>query len=90
MLLRSSGATLPAGIEPVFKALGQASLPLGLLCVGAALDYSAICSWLQAVFIYSIAKFVLMPLASVAACHANVLHGSAALAALLLQTTSKA
>lgn len=85
MLLRSSGATLPAGIEPVFKALGQASLPLGLLCVGAALDFSAIRRWLQPVFISSIAKFVLMPLATVAACHAFGLHGTAALAALLFQ-----
>jgi predicted permease len=32
---------LPAGLEPTVKALGQAALPLGLLCVGAALGGAA-------------------------------------------------
>ncbi len=37
LLLRVTGIGLPAGLEPTIKALGQAALPLGLLCVGAAL-----------------------------------------------------
>jgi malonate transporter and related proteins len=86
MLLHATGLGLPAVVEPVFKALGQASLPLGLLCVGAALDFQAARRWLGPVGIASVAKFVGMPLATLAACHAFGLHGPAALAALLFQS----
>lgn len=86
ILLRATGFGLPVAIEPVFKALGQASLPLGLLCVGAALDFSSARSWMHPVAISSLAKFALMPLATLAACHAFGLHGAAAIAALLFQT----
>lgn len=86
ILLHTTGIGLPAPVEPVFKALGQASLPLGLLCVGAALDFSAVRSWMRPVGLSSVAKFALMPLATLAACHVFGLHGPAALAALLFQS----
>jgi predicted permease len=86
ILLHATGLGLPAFAEPVFKALGQASLPLGLLCVGAALDFSAARRWLRPVGIASVAKFVGMPLATLGACHAFGLHGPAAMAALLFQS----
>ncbi|MBI3145898.1 MAG: AEC family transporter [Pseudogulbenkiania sp.] len=85
ILLKVTGLGLPMAIEPVFKALGQASLPLGLLCVGAALDFSSARSWMHPVGIASLAKFALMPLATLVACHAFGLHGAAAIAALLFQ-----
>jgi malonate transporter and related proteins len=59
---------LPAGIEGCIKALGQASLPLGLLCVGAALDWKALGRGLRSTVVASFAKFVLMPLATALAC----------------------
>ncbi|MCA5917760.1 AEC family transporter [Pectobacterium brasiliense] len=83
--LQMTGLGLPLGIEPVMKSLGQASLPLGLLCVGAALDFSAARSWLRPVVMASCAKFVAMPLVTIAACHLFGLSGSAAIAALLFQ-----
>jgi len=84
--LQVTGLGLPPVAEPVFKALGQASLPLGLLCVGAALEFTAARTWLHPVGASSVAKFALMPLATLAACQAFGLHGPAAIAALLFQT----
>lgn len=84
--LQVSGIGLPPVIEPVLKALGQASLPLGLLCVGAALEFSAARDWLNPVGASAVAKFGLMPLATLGASHAFGLNGPAALAALLFQT----
>ena len=85
ILLQASGAGLPMGIEPVIKALGQASLPLGLLCVGAALELSAMRSWIRPVAYSSVAKFLIMPLITLGACHVFGLTGKAAIAALLFQ-----
>nr|UKE83032.1 AEC family transporter [Pectobacterium sp. PL152] len=83
--LQITGLGLPLGIEPVLKSLGQASLPLGLLCVGAALDFSAARSWLRPMVIASCAKFIAMPLVTIVACHLFNLSGPAAIAALLFQ-----
>ncbi|KQO59483.1 transporter [Methylobacterium sp. Leaf469] len=85
ILLQASGLHLPPGIEPMLKALGQASLPLGLLCVGAALDLSAARTWMRPVLVSSAVKFVLMPVATVLACRAVGLHGPAAVTALIFQ-----
>ncbi|MEJ5896133.1 AEC family transporter [Aquabacterium sp. G14] len=84
--LQVSGVSLPPMMEPVLRALGLASLPLGLLCLGAALDFSAAKRWLRPVGVSSVAKFGLMPLATLLACHAFGLGGPAAMAALLFQT----
>ncbi len=83
--LQASGAGLPPGIEPVLRALGQASLPIGLLCVGAALDFGSARSWVQPVLVASAAKFVAMPVATAAACWAMGVHGAVAVTALLFQ-----
>lgn len=86
ILLQASHVPLPFGIEPVLRALGQASLPLGLLCVGAALDFGAARHWLRPVLTASAVKFGLMPAATVLACLALGLRGPAAATALLFQT----
>ena len=83
--LQWAGVGLPAGIDPMLKALGQASLPLGLLCVGAALGASSARQWLRPIGLSSVIKFVVMPFTTLAACHAVGLHGPAAVAALLFQ-----
>ncbi|MFJ4373522.1 AEC family transporter [Pseudomonas japonica] len=85
ILLHATGWGLPLALEPLLKTLGQASLPLGLLCVGAALDLRAVRSWLRPVGQSSVAKFMLMPLITLAACHLFGLKGEAAIAALLFQ-----
>ncbi|WP_024302045.1 AEC family transporter [Pseudogulbenkiania sp. MAI-1] len=85
IVLQVTGLGLPAVVEPVLKALGQAPLPLGLLCVGAALDFSTARSWMRPVGVASLTKFALMPLATLAACHVFGLQGPAAIAALLFQ-----
>lgn len=86
IFLQVTGWRLPDVVKPVFQALGQASLPLGLLCVGAALNFSAARKWIYPVIISSLVKFTLMPLATLLACRMLGLQGSAAMAALLFQT----
>jgi hypothetical protein len=83
--LQATGLPLPVGVEPVLKALGQASLPLGLLCVGAALDFGTARTWVRPLAVTSAVKFGLMPLATVLACLALGLRGPAAATALLFQ-----
>ncbi|MBD8623412.1 AEC family transporter [Pseudomonas sp. CFBP 13727] len=84
-LIQVTGLGLPIGIEPVLKALGQASLPLGLLCVGAALEFGSMRQWLRPVGYSSLVKFLVMPLVTLGACHLFGLEGKAAIAALLFQ-----
>ena len=86
ILLQVSGLGLPPGIDSFLKTLGSAALPLGLLCIGAALEFSSVRSWLQPIALASSAKFVLMPLATLLACHAFGLSGPAAITALLFQS----
>lgn len=78
-------ASLPPGLESALKALGQASLPLGLLCIGAALNLSAVRHWLAPIAVSSGFKFLLMPMVTVALCGLFGLQGEAAMAALVFQ-----
>lgn len=86
IVLQTMRLGLPPVAEPVFKALSQASLPLGLLCVGGALEFSGARTWLSPARTSSVAKFALMPLATLCACHVFGLHGPAAIAARPFQT----
>lgn len=81
--LQATGLGLPAGLEPALRALGAASLPLGLLCVGAALDFGAARSWIGPVATSGLAKFVLMPAAVLGAALALGLTGPGLVTALL-------
>ncbi|MDI9850001.1 AEC family transporter [Rhodoblastus sp. 17X3] len=83
--LQTLGLRLPAALEPALKALGAASLPLGLMCVGAALDFSATRRWMGPVVLSSAAKFMAMPIATIATANALGLHGPAFTTALLFQ-----
>lgn len=76
---------LPPGIEGCVKALGQASLPLGLLCVGAALDWKALGRGLTPTVWASAAKFILMPLATAMICIWLGLDRDAIIVAVLFQ-----
>jgi predicted permease len=86
ILLQGTGIGIPRGPEAVLKALGQASLPLGLLCVGAALDLKTARSWLKPIGMSSITKFLIMPAVTLIACRLIGLQGNAAIAVLLFQS----
>lgn len=85
IVLQASGLGLPPGIEGALKALGQASLPIGLLCVGAALDWRALGTGMRPVVIASLVKFLLMPLVTFAVLRGFGLGGQAATLAILFQ-----
>lgn len=79
------GLNIPQGLEPAMKALGAASLPLGLLCIGAALEFSAARQWVRPVITSSVAKFLAMPVATVLVSMLTGLKGPALTTALLFQ-----
>lgn len=84
--VRCSGFGLPIGVDGFLKALGQASLSLGLLCVGAALNWSALGEGLRATAFSSVAKLALMPAATAAGCLLLGLQGVPAAIAVLFQS----
>jgi predicted permease len=86
IVLQVTHIGLPPGIEGCVKALGQASLPLGLLCVGAALDWKALGRGLAPTVWASAAKFVLMPLATALICFWLGLDREAIIVAVLFQS----
>lgn len=80
-----AGFGVPPAIGGALKALGSASLPLGLLCVGAALELGTARQWIAPVAVSSGIKFLLMPLATAAFALVFGLHGAALTTALLFQ-----
>lgn len=85
IVLQVTHIGLPPGIEGCVKALGQASLPLGLLCVGAALDWKTLGrGWKPAIFASAV-KFILMPLATAPICFWLGLEREAIIVAVLFQ-----
>ena len=85
ILAQATGWGLPPVAEPALRALGAAALPLGLLCVGAALDFTAIRTGMGAILATSAVKFLGMPIAAALACAGVGLTGPAAVTALLFQ-----
>ena len=83
--LQAAGLGLPPGIEGGMKALGQAALPLGLLCVGAALRWDALGRGLKPTVTASLAKFAVMPLTTAATCLWFGLDARTATVAVLFQ-----
>ncbi|WP_105418333.1 MULTISPECIES: AEC family transporter [Neorhizobium] len=85
IIFQMLGLGLPPGIEPAMRTLGVSSLPLGLLCVGAALDFSAARQWVAPVAWSSTMKFAAMPIATAILAAAIGLEGPALTTALLFQ-----
>lgn len=79
------GLGIPRGLESAMRSLGAASLPLGLLCVGAALDFSSARRWIGPVASSSMMKFLAMPAATVLVATVTGLNGPALTTALLFQ-----
>ena len=65
IIIQLSGFGLPQWIEPFLKALGQAALPLGLLCVGAALYASLkqnpFRTYKRLMIAACVSKFIILP-----------------------------
>ncbi|MFE4613137.1 AEC family transporter [Streptomyces niveus] len=85
ILLQALDAHLPPGIEPALQALGAASMPLGLLCIGAALRFGAARSWAVPIVTSSSVKFALMPAATYLAARTFGLGSDALIVAVLFQ-----
>lgn len=85
VVLRITGLDLPAGIEGFMEAVGQAALPIGLLCVGATLNWEALGRGLRPALVATVAKFMAVPAITVAICLAVGLEGPAALVVFLIQ-----
>jgi len=85
ILFQLIGLRIPPGLDPAMRSLGAASLPLGLLCVGAALDFGSARRWIRPVASSSIMKFLAMPVATVLIAIVTGLKGPALTTALLFQ-----
>lgn len=85
MVVQLLGWGLPPGLEPALRTLGAASLPIGLLCVGAALEFGGARAWLRPVAMASVMKFLAMPVVTVLVASLLGLHGPALTTALLFQ-----
>jgi malonate transporter and related proteins len=85
LVMQVAGVALPPTLAPVVHALGAASMPLGLMCVGAALRFDAVRAWARPVAVASLCKFVALPVAAWGIGHALGLGGAALTVALLFQ-----
>lgn len=68
MLFNLSGLKLFVGIENALKLLAAMSLPLGLICVGAGLQFSALGRSLSRLAINTVGRLLLIPLFAYAIC----------------------
>lgn len=66
LVLATTGVGLPFGMGSFFELMGRASLPLGLLCVGAALRPETLRADGSALAATSFARLVVMPVLAVA------------------------
>ena len=85
ILFQMLGLDIPLGFRPAMQALGAASLPLGLLCIGAALEFRSARQWMVPVASSSAMKFLVMPIATVTVAMLTGLKGPALTVALLFQ-----
>jgi predicted permease len=81
--IQAVGLPLPGVIVASLRSLGQASLSIGLLCVGAAFQPAALWAKPGAAAISSAAKFLALPAVAWLACRAMGVTGMAAEVALL-------
>lgn len=66
--LNLAGIRLPQGLHDVLSLLGRVSLPLGLLAVGAALEYRSVRVHIRGVTLSAAAKLIMLPVLAAAAC----------------------
>ncbi len=78
LLLNVTGLGLPPLVGPLLDILGRASLPVGLLAVGAGLEMGAMRSAGRTVIVTSAVKVLLLPILTFGLCVAFGLVGPAA------------
>jgi predicted permease len=81
--LNLSGILLPGAAEEFLRLLGRAALPLGLLCVGAGLDLTALRAAGLATAASSALKLLILPGLTAVSCWALGVHGATAAVAVL-------
>lgn len=82
-LWQATAAPVPGVVAVALRSLGQASLPIGLLCVGAAFTPRPLRARPWAAAAASAAKFVLLPALTALGCTGFGVRGTAAEVALL-------
>jgi len=75
VFINQTGTNLPPVLGPLVEILGRAALPIGLLCVGAGLDFQAVRDAGKTVVGASVNKLVFLPLACLACCVAFGVEG---------------
>ncbi|WP_417781863.1 AEC family transporter [Terasakiella pusilla] len=75
LLLNGLDLTLPPILKPLIEILARASLPVGLLCVGAGLHLRAIKQAGQVVVMTNMVKLVGLPLICLAVCYGVGVEG---------------
>ena len=83
LLLNVTGVGLPALLGPLLDILGRASLPVGLLAVGAGLELAAARSAGRAVVVTSAIKILVLPILTFGLCMAFGLEGPTAIVPVL-------
>jgi predicted permease len=81
--LNASGLGLPPVLGETMQILARAALPLGLLCVGAALDLHAARAAKRPVLVSSLLKLAVLPALTWAGCQLLGVGGTAAFVAVL-------
>lgn len=90
LVLAISGVGLPFGIDRVASLLGQGSLPLGLLCVGAALRPGSLRANAATLMTTSAARLVAMPVLGLSIAHVFGLEGTEAIIMVVFCTVPTA
>lgn len=83
IFLNLSGLGLPPVFGPLLDILGKAALPVGLLAVGAGLNFRALHGSAPLMVATAMAKIVLLPLVTYLAVHAFGVEGLAASVAVI-------
>jgi predicted permease len=73
--LNQTGFSLPPIVSPLVEILGRAALPIGLLCVGAGLDFKAMRHAGVAVITASVSKLLFLPVLCLLCCLALGVEG---------------
>ena len=80
---QASGLAVPSSLATAIDLVGKAALPLGLLAVGASLDFSDLKARPMPVFAASTQKLIVMPIILAALAHLLGVTGPAATAAII-------
>ncbi|MBU0724170.1 MAG: AEC family transporter [Alphaproteobacteria bacterium] len=83
LVLSSLQVGLPPIIGPTLDTIGRAALPVGLLCVGAGLNFAAARAGRRGIIISSVLKLLVLPVLTAFACFVFGVEGLTAKIAIL-------